>query len=150
MSYIYFIQSSEGPVKIGFSNSDPKLRLEYFQVGNPNELKLLGYIVGTRKQELNLHKQFEYLCIRGEWFKPDLVLLSHIKTLLELRGTKIVKTVIDAIVFPLNLDATLASVEYELLSKALQAVENNHKNAAKLLGLSYRAFRHRISKYADK
>lgn len=70
---IYLIQSgaADGPVKIGFTLGPPEQRLALLQVGNPNELRLLGLIRGTVQNERELHKRFRNHHIRGEWFRCD-------------------------------------------------------------------------------
>jgi two-component system response regulator PilR (NtrC family) len=46
-----------------------------------------------------------------------------------------------------NLDAYLADIEKRLLSRALEQSGGVRTNAAKLLGMSFRSFRYRLSKY---
>lgn len=67
---IYFIQQGcDGPIKIGYSNNNVYERLISLQIGNPNELKLIEEIPGTRRVEKKLHKRFSNERIRGEWFE---------------------------------------------------------------------------------
>ncbi len=47
----------------------------------------------------------------------------------------------------INLNEYLASVEKELLNKALQKANGVKTKAAELLGLTFREFRYRLSKY---
>ncbi len=78
---LYFIRSGkEGPIKIGIGY-DPSKRLVECQVGNPEELRLLGSkdIAGNAKIiEGEIHKKFKHLHIRGEWFTPAQELLDFI------------------------------------------------------------------------
>jgi two-component system response regulator PilR (NtrC family) len=49
----------------------------------------------------------------------------------------------------INLNEYLASVERELLNKALQKTNGVKTKAAELLGLTFREFRYRLSKYKE-
>ncbi len=81
MSQIYFIQEeNDGPIKIGICINVLK-RLSGIQVGTPRLLRLLAHIPGDAALERKLHKQFSSSNIRGEWFRPDEVLLNYISTL---------------------------------------------------------------------
>ena len=68
---IYFVQSGNF-VKIGFVSGDTLLavyrRMEAFQTGNPNSLKLLGVMSGKCGIEHRIHRQFAASRERGEWF----------------------------------------------------------------------------------
>lgn len=69
-SFVYFIESvGSDAVKIGKAD-DPILRMRDLQIGNPNELRLLGAIVGDLGRENELHRlgRLERRRIRGEWF----------------------------------------------------------------------------------
>lgn len=50
----------------------------------------------------------------------------------------------------INLNEYLSSIERDLLNKALQKAGGNKTKAAELLGLSFREFRYRLSKYEKK
>jgi hypothetical protein len=54
-------------VKIGYA-IDPKARLGNLQTGHHVELKLLRTMPGGRDTEAQLHRHFNGLHIRGEWF----------------------------------------------------------------------------------
>jgi len=83
---IYYIQDTGGgAVKIGYSR-DPKTRLNGMQVGNPNELILLGGFQARKEMEKELHKSFSNLNIRGEWFKPKSDFLLKTLQLLSEKG----------------------------------------------------------------
>jgi hypothetical protein len=76
---IYFIRSGHrGPIKIGWVEAGVTVRLWSMQVGNPEKLLLLGFMPGTRDDELALHRRFQRLHIRGEWFRADRELLDFI------------------------------------------------------------------------
>lgn len=66
-SYIYFILSDDGYVKIGLSN-DPEKRLKSLQTATAHELKIIHQIPGNQKVEHYLHTLFKKDRFRGEWF----------------------------------------------------------------------------------
>jgi len=73
---VYFIQSvTTGYIKIGrtIGNKD---RLKTLQIGNHDELRLLGTTL--QFSEHALHKAFAPLRIRGEWFRPHPILRMFI------------------------------------------------------------------------
>lgn len=79
--WIYFVQDGvDGPIKIGFSEQ-PAQRLQGLQSGNPRPLRFVGGFVGRMPQEKALHKQFDYLAMSGEWFRPEPDLLNFIASL---------------------------------------------------------------------
>lgn len=76
--HIYFIQCRNF-VKIGVSHV-PDARLDDLQVGNPYELKLIGYIPnGGFEEEREIQTRFNNLRIRGEWFALEDGLKEFIK-----------------------------------------------------------------------
>ena len=75
--FVYFIQSADGPIKIG-SASDVNARLGSLQTGSPEKLTLLGAIEGGEARERELHQQFAATRLRGEWFAPSAALLRLI------------------------------------------------------------------------
>ena len=83
-TYVYFIQAiddhtgkTSGPIKIGFSNNVKK-RLKSLQVGNPNKLKILRKISGSKRLEKRFHRHFGWCRLYGEWFNPTQELLNVI------------------------------------------------------------------------
>src|SRR5438552_3907269 len=94
---IYFIQGEITKlIKIGYTKSRKELwgRFYIMQIGSPDKLNVLGVIVGgTRRKEKELHKRFEHLNIRGEWFKPSKLLLGYIKDISKETITSEVKTI---------------------------------------------------------
>ena len=72
-SSIYLIQviepSGPGPIKIGLT-SDVKIRLGNIAQSCPYPVRLLGSSPGIGVTERSLHRRFEHLHIRGEWFRP--------------------------------------------------------------------------------
>lgn len=76
--YIYFIQGQcGGAIKIGFSYQ-PAERLKSLQTGYPDTLTILSMIPGSLDLERELHEEFSYCKLNGEWFKPDQRLLDKI------------------------------------------------------------------------
>jgi hypothetical protein len=78
---VYFIQVGEdGPIKIGRAKGSPLTRLDALQVGIPFDLRLVAIIPHVSHHlELDLHRRFDHLRIRGEWFKPEPELLDYIR-----------------------------------------------------------------------
>lgn len=79
---IYFIQeqSNEAPIKIGTAETHAlKNRISSLQGGNPRKLAIIGFCEGGRAVEQELHKKFNRLRIRGEWFRCNERLLNFIK-----------------------------------------------------------------------
>src|SRR5438046_422207 len=75
---IYFIQAKpSGRIKIGFA-TNPRSRLRDIQCGNPEKLKLVGWLYGDRTKEHSLHWRFAEYKIKGEWFSPEPSLLDFI------------------------------------------------------------------------
>lgn len=75
---IYFIQSPDKSIKIGFTNKDPNARLKSLQTGSHYKLILLGVIPGNRNLEIKLHNRFKNSHIRGEWYKSSDRLIKFI------------------------------------------------------------------------
>ena len=76
--FVYFLQgTSSGWVKIGFT-TDLKRRLRTQQGGSPEKLKYIGYMKGTKTDEKKLHKYFEHVRRRGEWFDANFFLMSFV------------------------------------------------------------------------
>lgn len=71
---IYFIQGVDGgPVKIGLATS-PTDRLRQLQTASPVELRILRVIEGAvKKDESAIHRKFNHLHIRGEWFSEKVM-----------------------------------------------------------------------------
>lgn len=72
---IYFISTSDGLfTKIGWVKCSQwaDLRLEQVQIGNPVKLRLeLVLTPGAIAQERKLHRRFEIIRSRGEWFRRE-------------------------------------------------------------------------------
>lgn len=82
MATVYFIQSNNGPVKIGRVSDTPLLfkRIRALQLGNGLPITVLGVIPNcSLALETVLHQRFSELRQHGEWFDPTPELLSYIK-----------------------------------------------------------------------
>lgn len=80
--YVYFIENTEsGNIKIGWAKSDPEKRRRTLQTGNDSELRLLGWIPGSKRHEGGLHLEFAKYRIRrdAEWFETSRRLREYIK-----------------------------------------------------------------------
>ena len=87
---IYFVKSSEGPIKIGFS-SQPWSRLACLQADNHARLSLMAVMPGTMRGEKAVHIRFANLRIRGEWFRPSRALNKLMKEFAVARPVKVPK-----------------------------------------------------------
>jgi Meiotically up-regulated gene 113 len=76
-SHVYFTENGPDFIKIGFS-TDPNSRRSQLQTSTPYELRVVLAIPGTMETEKKLHKRFQHLRVRGEWFRKDPELLEFI------------------------------------------------------------------------
>lgn len=74
--FIYFVKMGEA-IKIGFAK-DVARRVKHMQGGCPEPLEIIASMQGSPATEKQLHRKFEDLCIRGEWFRPGDLLLNFI------------------------------------------------------------------------
>ncbi len=69
---VYFAQrASDGLIKIGWSRNVKYRMMEV-------RAKVIGAIPGERPEEKVLHARFAHLRVEGEWFKPELELVTYI------------------------------------------------------------------------
>ncbi|MCB4204197.1 helix-turn-helix domain-containing protein [Deferribacterales bacterium Es71-Z0220] len=54
------------------------------------------------------------------------------------------------ITLPVNLESLVEKLEEKYIKKALEVAQNNQSKGAKLLGLTLRTFRYKMSKYDVK
>lgn len=81
-SFVYFIQQGRaGPIKIGRSR-DPIRRLRQLQTAHSEPLRLLHAEPGDPQDETQAHELFAEARIAGEWFRPTLGLVWHIRDLI--------------------------------------------------------------------
>ena len=69
--FVYFAAIGDPqPVylKVGFSRFDPRQRVRGLQTGCPFPIRLLGFVMGCRAQEAEIHDVFCQYHVRGEWF----------------------------------------------------------------------------------
>lgn len=77
---IYFIGGDFDAVKIGYTADDSAaLRLRDLQCGNPNRLRIIAEVFGTREDERSLHREFASRRLSGEWFQRNSLLESRIE-----------------------------------------------------------------------
>jgi hypothetical protein len=68
--WMYAIQAGEdGPIKLGVTRK-PSDRLATLQVGNAAELRGLAAWRILPLEEKQIHDEYAYARIRGEWFRP--------------------------------------------------------------------------------
>lgn len=80
---IYFIQTEDGPIKIGYTTSVKK-RMNTLQTSSPKKLTLLAEMQGSRTFEREIHNKFHHIKMTGEWFRPEQELMNFIQ---DLKGT---------------------------------------------------------------
>jgi len=77
---IYFFQiEGNGPIKIGYTTSDVKIRMTTVQSSVPYKLNLLGYFSGGWYKEQEIHRKFSKFRMRGEWFRPSKKILQYLE-----------------------------------------------------------------------
>ena len=76
---VYYLLRSDGQIKIGttenYADRSGNLRREH------GPLRLMTTEEGGRDRETQMHRRFRDLCVWGEWFRPELPLLTHIALL---------------------------------------------------------------------
>jgi Meiotically up-regulated gene 113 len=77
---VYFLRDG-GCIKIGTS-TNVYARVSSGQTMNPRELVLIGSVPGDQRLEADLHRRFDSLRVRGEWFVATAELLAFIDGLL--------------------------------------------------------------------
>lgn len=80
MLLVYFLcDKSNNYIKIGYTKRDALIRKKELSTGNPDKTFILGFVQnGTRELELELHKQFNYAKVQGEWFRAISPILNYI------------------------------------------------------------------------
>lgn len=78
-SNVYFVRVGDF-VKIGFA-SNPKSRILELSNRCPYEFSLLATITGDKTDERKLHRRFESLRHRGEWFRFESPLKEYIQSM---------------------------------------------------------------------
>jgi len=140
---IYFIQSGKaGPIKIGFTANDVNERLSALQAATPEKLQILMTKEGGKRLESQLHKKFDSLNIRREWFQPGEILVEFIASQKGIKRPIPVK-----IGESLDLVKYIEEIEVDIIRQALKNCGGNRRVAAKTLRLTYRSFRYKLKKY---
>lgn len=65
---VYFAKSYDGYVKIGKSD-EPERRIAQLQTGNPQPIRLIGWLRSLSGFEVSLHRLHEEDRVSGEWFR---------------------------------------------------------------------------------
>ena len=77
--YIYFVLAKESnKIKIGISH-DPLRRVRALKTGTWSDLEFLGCLPGVEEDEKNIHKQWQHLHVKGEWFELSQDMLDWIE-----------------------------------------------------------------------
>lgn len=81
VGFVYFIQQGDdGPIKIGFSDTETgvELRRRTLQTGNPEPLIVRKVVSGGTSLERELHERFARWRLQGEWFlaTPEVALAA--------------------------------------------------------------------------
>lgn len=77
--FVYFITDGQA-IKIGFSRY-PDGRQSDLQVAHYLPLRQIAQFFGAWSDEAFLHRKFQHLRIRGEWFRPETELIEFIAAL---------------------------------------------------------------------
>lgn len=140
---IYFIQSSDGAVKIGRAKNI-KQRLGNLQTAHAFELKLLRVIPGGEVEEWECHYEFRDNRIRGEWF-------SYTENMLTFQPTGTPKISLlkqqrkkDAACTKDHLESVVSFVRRAVLEHPMK-----QKDIAKLMGLSPSSLSRKLSQSPD-
>lgn len=84
---IYFVGSSAGPVKIGFTLDLPR-RLHRLQMSSPSRLQVLALRPGSRRDETRLHEKHRKDRLHGEWFRRSNAVLLEVAAALKEAGNE--------------------------------------------------------------
>jgi hypothetical protein len=141
---IYFIRCNEF-IKIGFTDNNPILRLRDLQVGNPTELILIKTISGTHSLEQHLHKKFNHIHYRGEWFNITDELINYINCapsfpVIELLSQNIIYTASDIQFILSNNDIRNMCFQFHKIKKQIKRKRSN-KNKVTIVkknGIQYK------------
>jgi DNA-binding NtrC family response regulator len=145
---IYFIQSDRprGPIKIGHTNKfEADSRISALQTGSAFTLSLLCIIQGTIEDEKRLHKKFEHLKIKGEWFRPDKELIDFVIISRKMPDDIYNKSQIK--IATIGLKPLLNQFERKLISKVFKDCEESKTLTAKLLKISRPTLHAKLKQY---
>ena len=82
VGFIYFLQDGHNNIKIGWTKYLEDRR-KALMTGSASDLRLLGYVQGTRKGEAAMHSKLKTLRITKEWYRGDANLLEYIRQVKE-------------------------------------------------------------------
>jgi hypothetical protein len=80
-TFVYFIQTRTGPIKIGMS-SKPKKRMANLLSSHHEDVELMGFVQAGRWFERELHNELAEHRLRGEWYRPCLPVMRRIDELI--------------------------------------------------------------------
>ena len=72
--FVYFLGVGDPyptHIKVGFTAGDPRKRKAALQTGCPFQICLIGFVLGNRAMERELHDVFKCSNTSGEWFEFD-------------------------------------------------------------------------------
>lgn len=80
-SLVYFVQvTGGGPIKIGYTEGDPRSRMVKIQCDCPWPVALIGAVAGDFEEEQAFHAKLKDFRIQGEWFHPHNAVIAAIET----------------------------------------------------------------------
>jgi hypothetical protein len=85
MGFVYFVRGGDF-VKIGWSKN-PDRRAEQLRTGCPFKTTVIGRLAGTKDDEAALHRAFDWLRTKGEWFRASRPLLVGVRWVTKRNGT---------------------------------------------------------------
>lgn len=76
-AFVYLIHDEDkNLLKIGFTEN-PTRRFKEIKNANNNKTKIIGYIIGTKTNEANLHRKWKRLHAKLEWFNYDEEIIDY-------------------------------------------------------------------------
>lgn len=151
---ICFIQQGHsGPINIGYTQEDPKVRLLSLEKASPQKLRLLGSIEGTPEKEAQLHNFFQTYRLNGEWFSPEPKFLYCVLTLL-LNKELLIESV-EEIKYPSLSVGTLGDerakviekFERDYITNLLESTKGSINKSAQIAGITTRQLHKLMTKY---
>jgi len=140
---IYYIADEHMRVKIGYTRKQLTRRLNLFQVGNADKLKIIARHEGNRKDETDLHHQFATYHISGEWYRIADELLYHIQAIpnnsfLLLFKNEEAKEILPVLENGQNIITNAQEAAEHTLSDAQRVIAEAEKEAEQILDRSRR------------
>lgn len=66
-TYVYFVEDEQGRIKIGQA-TNPETRIKALRLAQAGPLKVLAVSFGHMGLESRLHRQFQHLRLKNEWY----------------------------------------------------------------------------------